>query len=321
MYGRSPRKAPASRGSPSRSPYRQHRKSLSLRQADTSFGQICLLQPIFDQPRMYFILQQSFFGPPAGGPCDFQHSAECWKLHGVPKEQPGVLTLRPVFRGYRLMSYGDCPCLCFTDGLRIVHATGTKSTLQRRSLDAHWHVVLDPMGPNTESTTTPHAPWPTAKETPPTHPTAPEPRPPWQLSFLWLGLEELVSYVADVCLVVCSRIGGCRGPQSVDENKAINLLLPTRIGITVRLNIQYALEISSVLNRLPSPGYTLASRRIYLDILLILFLILQGGELFRLYLEVSCQNMVGAYPKWSLGRPDLRRSCRRCRCAACGAQW
>jgi len=48
--------------------------------------------------------------------------------------------------------------------------------------------------------------------------------------------------------------------------------------------------------------YTSASRRIYLDILPIFFLIFQIGELLSLYPEVSCQNMVDAYPKWSLDR-------------------
>jgi len=70
-----------------------------------------------------------------------------------------------------------------------------------------------------------------------------------------------VSQGVGSCLIVCSRIGGCRGPQSVDENKSIHLILPT--GITVTLNLQYALDVSTVLVMLPSPGYTTASRRIY----------------------------------------------------------
>ena len=116
----------------------------------------------------------------------------------------------------------------------------------------------------------------------------------------WGGRNLCRTYGVDACLIVCSRIGGCRGPQSVDKNMSINLILPTRI--TVRLNLQYALKSSTVLVRLPSPGYTSTSRRIYLDILPMFFLIFQIGELFSLYLEVSRQNMVCAYPKWSLDR-------------------
>jgi len=43
---------------------------------------------------------------------------------------------------------------------------------QHLPLGARWHVVV---GPNTASTTTPHV-----EGAPPTHPTAPHPRPPWQ---------------------------------------------------------------------------------------------------------------------------------------------